>query len=109
MWSLILQASLCCYCVGCWLLKWHYHQYVTIRQHWLKAGKLNVCDCMDACVRVRLFVGCIQSHFAKDLYENNGINEPSLNCIVLQVQAQYKEVGHYGHVLVEVCVPSRTF
>ncbi|KAF5828952.1 late exocytosis, associated with Golgi transport-domain-containing protein [Dunaliella salina] len=23
---------------GCWLLKWHYHQYVTIRQHWLKAG-----------------------------------------------------------------------
>lgn len=27
---------------GCWLLKWHYHQFTTIRQHWLRSGTL--CD-----------------------------------------------------------------
>jgi hypothetical protein len=24
---------------GCWLLKWHYHQFTTIRQHWLRSGE----------------------------------------------------------------------
>lgn len=32
-------------CVGfiiawtCWLCKWHYHQYVVIRQHYMKMGE----------------------------------------------------------------------